>query len=61
MKENKFRVYCEIEKVRKHFPFLWHILKDMQKNTWGTFRTDGTTIFDLEKRFQEEDKQMGLF
>lgn len=51
----------ELRRLRKHFPFLWHILLDMQRNTWGTFRTDGTTVFDLEKRFQEEDKQLNLF
>ena len=43
--------------LRKHFSELWQRLLKMQKSTWSTFRMNGKTVFDLDKRFEEEDRQ----
>ena len=55
-----FQGLYELRNLRKFFPELWNRLLYMQENTWTTFKMDGLTVYDLEKRFTEEDKQMEL-
>lgn len=52
-----FQGIKELRNLRKHFPDLWQRLLDMQKKSWNAFRMDGKTVFDLDARFKEEDKQ----
>lgn len=44
----------------KEYPELWEELKVMQKHSNISFRMDGSTVFDLEKRFKGEDRQLKL-
>ncbi len=63
-----------LRNLRKYFPELWKRLLEMQKlrisqkyDNYKTsdmsisFRMDGTTAFDLDKRFELEEKQEELF
>lgn len=51
----------ELKQLYLHFPELWERLKDMDKRAWNTFRADGQSVEDLEKRFYfEEVQQMKL-
>jgi len=52
-----FQNLKELRNLRKYFPDLWKRLLEMQSATDSTFRSDGTTVFDLDRRFAEEDKQ----
>lgn len=45
----------------KHYPKLWKELKRMQKASYMPFRMDKETVFDLDKRFKHEEKQLTLF
>ena len=56
-----FQGLKELRNLRKHFPVLWKRLLDMQEKSWNSFRMDGKTVLDLDKRFEMEDKQMKLF
>lgn len=56
-----FQGIKELRNLRKHFLDLWQRLLDMQKKSWNAFRMDGKTVFDLDTRFKEEDKQLYLF
>jgi len=49
-----------LRRLRKHFPVLWERLLRMQEKLWNSFRIDGTTVFDLENRFRDEDRQFSL-
>lgn len=55
-----FQGIKQLKNLRKFFPELWARLLDMQKKTWNAFRMDGTTVFDLEERFRQEDRQIEL-
>lgn len=51
----------DLKQLYIHFPDLWARLRDMDKRAWNTFRADGKSVEDLEKRFYfEEDQQMKL-
>lgn len=56
-----FQGIKQLRNLRKFFPNLWAKLLDMQKKSWNAFKMDGTTIFDLDQRFAQEDKQQELF
>lgn len=61
-------MYCrnknlkELRNIRKHYPEVWDKLKELQSRTNLPYRTDGTTVYDLEKRFafEEERTAQGL-
>lgn len=44
----------ELRNYYLHLPEYWQRLKDYQSRTDRPFRRDGKTIFDLEKRFENE-------
>lgn len=54
----------ECRKLRKHFPQLWERLREMDRQTWRTFKA-GYSVDQLEERFAREDDweqmQMNLF
>jgi 3'-phosphoadenosine 5'-phosphosulfate sulfotransferase (PAPS reductase)/FAD synthetase len=51
----------DLKQLYIHFPDLWARLRDMDKRAWNTFRADGKSVEDLEKRFYfEEVQQMKL-
>lgn len=51
----------DLKQLYLYFPDLWARLKDMDKRAWNTFRADGQSVEDLEKRFYfEEVQQMKL-
>lgn len=56
---------CPLQKINdlrmlyNYFPHLWQRLLYMQKKSWNTFRTDAT-VFDLDRRFTEEKKQLKM-
>ena len=57
-------MYCrnknlkELRNIRKHYPDVWDKLKDCQSKTNLPYKTCGTTIFDLEKRFAFEEERV---
>jgi len=51
-----FQNLNNLRKLRKLFPDLWEKLLNMQKISRNTFK-NGITMFDLEKKFELEDKQ----
>lgn len=51
----------DLRNLRKYYPDLWKRLLKMQEKSPNAFRMDGTTVFDLEKRFKKEDMQGKLF
>lgn len=42
--------------LRKNYPDLWQLLLKWDKDSPTTFKSDGHTIHDFEKRFEAEDK-----
>lgn len=48
----------ELRNIRKHYPDVWEELKDYQTRTSMPYKTNGNTVFDLEKRFELEDKRL---
>lgn len=50
----------ELANIRKYIPELWESFKDWQERTEFAYRSDGKTVFDLEKRFLTEEQQMVL-
>ena len=51
----------ELRAIRRYLPEYWNRLKGLQSRIDMPFRRDGLSIFDLDKRFEEEEKQMELF
>lgn len=43
--------------MRKHFPDLWHELKEMDNQTWRNFRSD-YSVEELEIRFDFEERRL---
>lgn len=41
--------------LRRYYPDLWGGMLKLDKDSPTTFRADGTTVHDLEKRFRNED------
>ena len=56
-------MYCrnknlkELRNIRKHYPDVWNKLQEYQSKTNLPYKTCGTTIFDLEKRFILEERR----
>jgi len=52
----------ELRRLRRHFPALWIRMLTMEDAMWsGTnrgFNKQHTTVYDLERRFANEDRQM---
>ena len=51
----------ELRNIRKNLPELWEDFKYWQKHIAFAYRSDGSTIFDLEIRFSNEDAQLSIF
>ena len=57
-------MYCrnknlkELRNIRKHYPEVWEKLKEYQSKTNLPYKTNGTTVFDFEKRFEFEEERM---
>lgn len=51
----------ELRNIRKNLPELWNSFKEWQDKISFPYRSDGNTIYDLEKRFASEDMQLSLF
>jgi 3'-phosphoadenosine 5'-phosphosulfate sulfotransferase (PAPS reductase)/FAD synthetase len=49
----------DLKQLYLHFPDLWERLKDMDRRAWNTFRADGQSVEDLEKRFYFEEVLQG--
>lgn len=56
-------MYCrnknlkELRNIRKHYPDVWDKLKEYQSRTYLPYKTNGTTVFDLENRFEFEEQR----
>lgn len=50
----------ELRNIRRHLPDYWQMLLGLQSRIDRPFRSDGSTVFDLEERFALEDAQMSL-
>jgi len=50
----------ELRNMREHLPKYWEMLKGLQSRIDRPFRRDGKTVFDLERRFEEESRQLAL-
>ena len=57
-------MYCrnknlkELRNIRKYYPDVWENLKRYQSKTDRPYKLNGTTIFDLEKRFTFEEERL---
>ena len=57
-------MYCrnknlkELRNIKKYYPEVWERLKDYQSKTYLPYKTNGTTVFDLEKRFEFEEERI---
>ena len=48
----------ELRNIRKHYPDVWEELKDYQCRTDRPYKGDGQSVFDLDKRFELEDRRI---
>lgn len=46
----------ELRNIYKNIPSVWNELREYQRKTDRPYRSDGSTVFDLEKRFDLEDE-----
>ena len=46
----------QLRLLRKNYPDLWRLLLKWDKDSPTTFKSDGHTVHDFEKRFEAEDK-----
>ena len=51
-----FQSITELRTLRRYFPDLWQRLKEMQKLSDRTFLTNKVSVFNLDKRFEDEEK-----
>ena len=51
----------QLRKLRKHYPQLWERLMYLDLHSPVTFKPDGVTVADLDRRFALEDAQMTIF
>lgn len=51
----------ELRAMRKSLPFYWDRLKGLQSKIEMPYRRDGATVFELDERFEAEDRQQSLF
>lgn len=49
--------FAELRKLRKYFPELWQELKEMDNQTWGSFRAD-YSVEEMEIRFDFEEERL---
>lgn len=47
----------ELRNIRKYYPEVWAELKDYQRRTDRPYKGDGQSVFDLEKRFEFEERR----
>lgn len=50
----------ELRNIRRFLPDLWKSFEKWQCNIEYSYRSDGSTIFDLDNRFEIEDAQISL-
>lgn len=50
----------ELKNIRKHLLRLWDSFKEWQAHTEFAYRSNGNTIFDLDKRFEDEERQLSF-
>lgn len=51
----------ELRNIRKYLPEVWESFHEWQDKIKYPYRSDGSTIYDLDKRFCKEDSQMNIF
>ena len=51
----------QLRLLRKQYPKYWELMLKWDNDSPVTFKTDGKTVHDLEKRFAEEDLQIKMF
>lgn len=51
----------ELSNIKTYLPSLWDSFKDWQEKIPYAYRSDGKTIFDLDRRFDIDDMQMDIF
>lgn len=51
----------QLRELRKKYPDKWQIMLQLDDDSPKTFRTDGVTLRDLERRFWQEDQQINMF
>ena len=51
----------ELRNIKNYLPELWESFKEWQERIPFPYRSDGSTVHDLEKRFESELKQISLF
>lgn len=51
----------ELRNIRRHLPELWTSFREWQDRIPFPYRSDGSTIYDLEERFKSEDMQISMF
>ena len=51
----------QLRKLRKHYPQLWQRLMHLDLHSPVSFKPDGVTVADLDRRFALEDAQMTIF
>ena len=68
--EHSFRGGCwfchnqrlqELRNLRKNHPKYWELMLKWDKDSPSTFKSDGETLHDLDKRFEVEDRQISMF
>ena len=68
--EHSFRGGCwfchnqrlqELRNLRKNHPKYWELMLKWDKDSPCTFKSDGKTLHDLDKRFEIEDRQISIF
>lgn len=56
-----YQTLNQLRNLRKSHPDKWEIMLRLDKESPKTFRSDGTTLHDLDKRFAKEERQMTIF
>ena len=56
-----YQTLDQLRDLRHNHPDKWKMMLNLDLYSPLSFRTDGTTIHDLEKRFALEDAQMNIF
>ena len=51
----------ELRNLRKQHPQYWELMLKWDKDSPSTFRANGKTVRDLDKRFEIEDRQITMF
>lgn len=51
----------ELRNLRKQHPQYWELMLKWDKDSPSTFRANGKTVHDLDKRFEIEDRQITMF